>query len=467
VRPAAHLTILTLLAASVGCIPSHPVAEGELGRYWAIRSAVPPAPASRPSTGEAVGFPTQWHIRQQKSVIWSTVSLVRAADRIREGAEKIDLAVSPAHTRVLVDLLGEARKTMAGLREIAGPAGPPNREMWAEKLAWALANVEQIARLASPDPAGQAEATDAEAGGLAAEPLLQMVSAYLNDSAGGSLLGPLSTVEAATLREVLTQTVLRLGFAAAGKQEGGDLRGRIVETMRENPNPAELESALRPILLAELDRASPAPSGGRLSGIVQAVLSWGPKAIGALEAVLGQWDRVESVTVDFTPGADAPAVVVTVRVLPGEEVRLGDLIILQPTIVLRGASTIVVRSNIAGAGETAVLFEPIGDGAVELRFEGILYGLVRLLAVPLANAALREVRVQVAEGREGEGRAWSISPCSWRPPAGGAIRDGCWSSRTSAESGSCARPSAPAPSPSGPNRPSATSPPPDATPTAA
>ena len=92
---------------------------------------------------------------------------------------------------------------------------------------------------------------------------------------------------------------------------------------------------------------------------------------------------------------------VTVRVLPGKEIRLGDQIILQPAIVFRGASMLTVQSDVAGTGETVILFEPIGDGAIEIRFEGILYGLVRLLAVPLANAKLREVRVQVAEGREG------------------------------------------------------------------
>jgi hypothetical protein len=53
----------------------------------------------------------------------------------------------------------------------------------------------------------------------------------------------------------------------------------------------------------------------------------------------------------------------------------------------------VVLPNVAGTDETAVLFEPVAGGATEVRFEGIGYGLVRLLALPLANAAIREVRV--------------------------------------------------------------------------
>ncbi len=400
-RRPAYLALAILLAAAGGCIPSYPVAEAELGRYWMIDPAPPPAPESRPASAVKSAYPTRWHIRQQKSVIWSTVSLVRAADRFREGADEIDFAVSPVHTRMLVDLLGEARKTLEGLKEITGPAGPPNREMWAEKLAWALAHVEPIARLASPAGADRGEGANAGAAGVAVEPLLQMLSGYFGGSADGNLLAGLDPTEAGALREVLVQTILRLGFAVAGKQEREDLRATVVEAMQKTRNPAELEPKIREILLVALDEAAPAPSTERLSRISNAVLTWAPKALGALEAALKQWDRVESVTVDFTPGPDAPAVTVTVRVLPGKEIRLGDQIILQPAIVFRGASMLTVQSDVAGTGETVILFEPIGDGAIEIRFEGILYGLVRLLAVPLANAKLREVRVQVAEGREG------------------------------------------------------------------
>jgi len=55
-------------------------------------------------------------------------------------------------------------------------------------------------------------------------------------------------------------------------------------------------------------------------------------------------------------------------------------------------------------GETVVCFEPVEKGgAAEMRFEGLGYVLVRLLAMPLADGALREIRIfahSPAQGRQ-------------------------------------------------------------------
>jgi hypothetical protein len=49
-----------------------------------------------------------------------------------------------------------------------------------------------------------------------------------------------------------------------------------------------------------------------------------------------------------------------------------------------------------------VRFRPAGDGgAVQLRFEGIAYVFARLLAMPLADGALREVRVKRSDSARG------------------------------------------------------------------
>ena len=60
------------------------------------------------------------------------------------------------------------------------------------------------------------------------------------------------------------------------------------------------------------------------------------------------------------------------------------------------------RRDATDAGETVVAFNPVGEGAVELRFEGVVWGLVKLLALPLASGPIREVRVFTDTRADGE-----------------------------------------------------------------
>ena len=66
--------------------------------------------------------------------------------------------------------------------------------------------------------------------------------------------------------------------------------------------------------------------------------------------------------------------------------------------------------TVAGGKDYAFHFTA-SSGATEVRFEGIVYGLVRMLAVPLASGTLREIRVSVARPQRG-------SMCSLKPILG-------------------------------------------------
>jgi hypothetical protein len=237
---------------------------------------------------------------------------------------------------------------------------------------------------------------------MAAEPMLRMIAQYLNERSDGSLLGDLSAGELKRLRDVLAEVVVRLGFEVAGKEPPPGLRKQLAERTRAATSTEELGASLSALLARHIHEAPPAAGGARKREAVLAALKWAPRALKLLESFLSQWDRMDRITVELVRSGPRRAVTVTIAVRPGQQVRIADVYVLMPTIVFRGATRIVVLPEANQARQTVVAFNPVGEGAVELRFEGLLYGLVKLLALPLASGPLREVRVSTGGGVEGE-----------------------------------------------------------------
>ena len=392
------------LLATPGCIPSYPVAEGEIDRYWTLTDVSPDANAPEAPAAVVPGglrMPDRWVIRQHGSLVWSTVSIVRAMDKLKSGTAEVEFSVSPAHARALVNVLAEARAAMADLKDMLDTAGRSDRNRWAEALAGALLKVESVSRLVAVE-AGPAPAAGAgEPFGMAAEPLLGMIAMYFNERAEGSLLADLTPGELRRLRDVLVETVLRLGFEIAGKEPPEGLRQEVSKMMRSAPADG-LRGPLGELLADHLSRAAPARAGRSKRKTVRTILTWAPKALGLLESFLSQWDRMESITVQSIRRGGRKGVAVTITTLPGRRVRIANVTVLVPTIVFRGSTRIVVLPEASDVGQTVVAFDPVGEGAVELRFEGLVWGLVKLLALPLASGPVREVRVLADTRREGE-----------------------------------------------------------------
>jgi hypothetical protein len=381
-----------LAAGTAGCIPSQPLAEGEMDGYWQLREEA--YERSRPAEpSPAAGLPAKWVVHRQDSLIWSTVSMVQAARKLRDGADDIAFSVSPRHTEVLAEVLRDARDAVEELGELARPQRAGDRRRWAGSLGGALARVERIVRRTTPEGARTASEHGAEQEGLPAEPVLRMLAQFLDERSDGALLAELGPQDAGRLREVLAHVVLKLGFAAAGKELPDDLRAAVARRMEAGKDTAALAGALGDLLAERLDDAPPASPDSDLQRTLKTVFEWTPRAVGVLEKLVLQWAKMRSVAVEFRRLDDRRVLAVTLRVREGQEVRVPQAVIFQPTIAFRGDSRIVVRPSAGPAGETVVAFEPLDGGAVEMRFGGILYGLVRLLALPLADARLREVRV--------------------------------------------------------------------------
>ena len=116
-------------------------------------------------------------------------------------------------------------------------------------------------------------------------------------------------------------------------------------------------------------------------------------AIRSMEMFLSQWDKMQSIQMEMLRYEDKPVFVVWLNVLPSQEVQLSDIMAYDPTMTFRGKNQIVIIPREPITDHAVVLFESNTDSAIELRFDGIIYGLIRLLAFPLEDCQLREIRV--------------------------------------------------------------------------
>lgn len=394
---------LTVLSGLTGCIPSQKLAEGEMDRYWILAPSaeVPAGAPSQPSAGEAPGrFPTRWVIRQDPSLIRSTVSIMRAMDRMKAGTDEVEFAISPMYARAAADILAKARQALADLREMLASSDRGGSAQWADTLAGVLVGVESISRSVSTEQGSSTE-HEAEPVGMAAGPVLELLARYVDAQSEESPLSTLAPGEAGRLRDALSRGLVKLGFEIAGREPPDGLAENVSRQMRDTRELERLRATLSGFLSQQIAEAPPSRGGAGKRKTVLTVLTYAPKALLMLESFLSQWDKVEGLRINLADRKGSGAVDVEVRVQDGREVRISRIMTGLPVIAFRGASRMSVLPDATEAGDTAVVFDPVGDGAVELRFEGLVYGLVRLFAFPLDSGPLRQVRV--LSGRDAGG----------------------------------------------------------------
>ena len=179
---------LVLLVSATGCMPSRKLPAGALDEYWYLHADT--WPQARRESLQLAGrtLPTRWVFRQEPSLIWSTVSMVRAIDALKVGTDDFEMAVSPTHAEMLARVLAQFRGTLEGLRDIAEPDEPRSPRRWASAVAGALVSTEEVVRLAVERERPGARKGRDEALGWSAGPVIQMLAAYLDERTGGDLL---------------------------------------------------------------------------------------------------------------------------------------------------------------------------------------------------------------------------------------------------------------------------------------
>jgi hypothetical protein len=360
----------------------------------AFRLQSDPWPDAEPamlSMGEGQ-LPARWVFRQEPNVIWSTVSMVRAFDALEEGTagESIEIGISPDHMRMAAESLVEARLALERLDDIAeaGEQGDPQR--WARSMSAALVSTERFTRQTMGSGQGRQEAAD-EAD-WAAGPVIRMIGGLLSDRETGALLEGLTPEEQGNLRLIMVQTMLRVGFAAADKAVPDGLADRIVTSMAQASGAGALEGELEGLLAEAIEQAPEAPEGDEVGAIVAGVLEGAPAVMRVAEVMLRQWDKVDAVTIEHRRLDEQSLVSITVKTLPGKQLELAGLVIMQPALTLEGTVRLTVLSD-APPAATSVIIEPAPGSEAMIRFSGLGWTLARLLAMPIADASIREVRV--------------------------------------------------------------------------
>jgi hypothetical protein len=391
---------LALAAATAGCVPSHPVAEGEFDRYWLLTDMSSGVRAAPPRAGEGFRIPSMWIIHVEDDETVASDSLRRAAAELRQGADEMELSISSSHTAGMVDVLRDIRLAMERTEDMLATAGRASGNQRAAALASALVKAEIISRPFTAGP-GSPAARPGDIFGPAAGPMLQMLASCLNEQADGGLFGQLTPAEKRRLHNALAEMIVQAGFEVAGKAATRQVRQEIAEMMRGGTSPAALQRDLAGLLAERLATAPPA-RGNSKQQFFRNVLKWGPKVLGLMESLLGQWDRMDTITVELLQRRGRMAAAVTFAVKPGKQVRLADIFPGMPAVVFEGTCRLVIQPDAAGTGQTVISFQPgKGGGAVELHYEGLIFALARLLAVPLADGPLRELRVTSTAPPEG------------------------------------------------------------------
>jgi hypothetical protein len=383
-------------------MPSEALGPGEMDRTWTL--AVDPtgeAEPNQPSLGDTK-LPHTWTIRYTDNLILSTVTLVRATDTLREQEpNEIEFSLSQEYADSVVNTLGKIRSALNEIRGLTETGTLDGRREWARAMATAMLRIEQITRrLTATD--SKSLGTEEDPFALPSGPVLDMVAGYLDEQSKGALLSDAGPAETRTLRTMLAQTTLKMGFAGAGHRLPAELPAKVASTMSEAASPEALKAELTRTLTEALAEAPSGQQQRRLREDVRDVLKGADKGLAVLQRIIGQWDRMDHVQLRMLSRNDEPVVEATIRTQPDRTVRVADMVIAQPTMVFRGETRIVTFAE-PETGERVVLFEPVGRGGVELRFEGIIWGLAKLFAFPLEDGRLREIRTLVET--QGRGRS--------------------------------------------------------------
>ena len=237
---------------------------------------------------------------------------------------------------------------------------------------------------------------------MPAGPMMEMIALYLNEAGGGELLRELSPEDIHQLRAVLTQVALRMGYDIIGKQLTAEARSSVSKMMRGAERLDELEKSLNDFLRLQADEAPAAAQPGELGKVVRLAANFLPKGLAILEDFMRQWKKMESLEVEIRYLGEQPVLAATVNVAAGKELTMAELMIFQPKLAFKGSTRIIIQPEEATTGETVIGFERADeDSGAEIRFDNVVYSLVRLFAFPIESSRLKQIRVFTHSSKPG------------------------------------------------------------------
>jgi len=372
---------LLILPEILGCGLQHTgLKAGQMDLYWYLDQDVWPQAKPPQLSIKGKTIPTKWTFNSTGDARSAALSLAMAAMQVARGqVHEVAIPISPEQARSAANMIRGIRDTLENLHVTVqhGVAG----WRWAQLSAKAVVVVETISRSASAQP------VQGQAGEDGPGSLLRVLLETLGEQLDSRVLTD-RPENAGQLRERLMDAVLRAAFAAAGHKPPEGLSRQVMAILDQHAEPAKAQPKLQRTLLDRLEQAPPSDSK-EISHILQEALVWAPPILQDIEQFARQWDRIQSVSVEFRKHDDGAAVAITVKAIKGKQVRLNGGA-LQPDLVFQGDCRVTIQPRLAATGQTIVLME--GGGACRVEFTGLGFALARL-AVPLASGTLRELRI--------------------------------------------------------------------------
>jgi len=269
-----------------GCIANKPITQSEFDGYWALTRNYAELATSREISAGSKIIPAKWTIHQDPSLIRSTISLVRASDKIKEGTSEVEFSVSPEHAATLCDILAQLRNALGTLEKLDDAARQADKSNWSGILAQTLIKIEHAIRRATLEEAQIKRQGSPEPLGLPAEPMLEMLAIYLNETTLGNLLRDMDPQQISQLRSIMTQVVLRLGFDLIQKELPGDVVKSVSAFLQSAENLDLAQKSLSELLNKSTIDAATAQQQGDLGKAFRAVTRWSNKVFLALENIM-------------------------------------------------------------------------------------------------------------------------------------------------------------------------------------
>jgi len=391
-----HLAAWLMLAATIGlqtgCVPSEPMAPGAMDALWNPDASLwSQAQVDPISLGEGKSL-HRVEVAYEPSVVWSIIGLNHV---VRDGPDAdgiLHLPVSEPHARATARLLEDLADKVQAVTAAAETADR-NPDRWAGSVAELLGFVHGMTASLDPDIEARRRVRVDDTAAWVVLPLLEMLAGQ--DDAAETSLGEPAAGPGEDLRRVeskISRVALTIALRLAGRPMTVDLLDRILTIQRSRPAAEadeDTQSALQGYLARTPRRYPSLAATAKRASHAAGRMARGMKYLAALSA---QWPKVNLLAIEMRRRQDSRIVSLEFDVRDGQTVELSDLHFAAPKVTFTGHGRVVVQSDSQDEAATTVVFESDDREGIGLHFDGIIYGFVRLLAFPLTDAHLRQVR---------------------------------------------------------------------------
>lgn len=389
-----------ILAAGVllagGCMQRQPMQSEQMDKLWQLSPPVWSQAESEPiKLAEGRAY-SRIEIDYEPSPVWCIIALHELAVAPPEG-QTLRIPLSMVHARATADLMERLGRRTRDMVDAAA-ASEQNPRRWATATAQLLWQIHLLAAGVSQSSEARRHVTVDDTAAWVVLPLLEVIAG--RQAGGPSLRGIWSEdLQVAEMR--LSRVVLLISLRLTGKPASDELVETILKTQCEWL-PETAVARMRDVLL-DYYRKTPRTFEPLPQTAADASLYAGHFIDGMnyIKRLIRQWPKVNRLAFEMHRFEGKPVMVLEFDIRPGEQVVFSGLDFFAPDIIFNGQGRVEIRPELPNGNGKIIRFYAVGGQGVQLRFSSLPFVLTRLLAFPLKDGVLREVRYSSPVGCHG------------------------------------------------------------------